>query len=75
MGKLVEHGHAPDHPVQGLAGLVPGLGEQPELPVRQGHPGPVAEFFFYGEGLALPVPGLVQPPPGLGQVKMSGGHA
>lgn len=54
---------------------MPGLGEQPELPVRQGHPGPVAEFFFYGEGLALPVPGLVQPPPGLGQVKMSGGHA
>jgi hypothetical protein len=25
--------------------------------------------------LAVPVPGLIQPPPGLGQVKMSGGHA
>ena len=52
MGELVEHGHAPDDPVQGLAGLVPVLGEQPQLPVRHGHAGPVTEVFFDGEGLA-----------------------
>ena len=78
VGELVEQGHAPDDPVQGLAGLLPVLGEQPELPVRQGHAGPVAEFFVDGEGFAVPVLGLVQPPAVLGghaELVVGGRHA
>jgi len=60
-GELIEQGHAPDRPAQGLAGLLLGLGKQPELPVRHGHPGPVVEFFLDGEGLAVPVLGLGGP--------------
>ena len=66
VGKLIEQGRAPDDPLQGLAGLLPVLGEQSELPVRQGHAGPVAEFFSDGEGFVVPVVGLVQPPAFLG---------
>ena len=40
-----------------------------ELVVAGRHAGPVPEFFFDGQGLAVPVLGLVQPPPVLG------GHA
>src|SRR5689334_2231352 len=34
VGELVEHGHAPDGPVQGLGGLLPGLGGQARAKVR-----------------------------------------
>jgi hypothetical protein len=59
--------------IEGPAGLGPFLGEQreqPELPVCQGHPGPVAEFFLDSAGFAVPVVGLVTPY-GLGLVDIA----
>jgi hypothetical protein len=64
--ELNSNSKAPQDPSETVL-LAPGLDQQgPNLAIRRGYAGAVAEFFVDGEGLAVPVQGLVVVAPCLG---------
>lgn len=62
MGKLLEHRHTSNRPLQRLAKLTPVRSEKAQLSIADGHTRPITQLLLDGQGPAVPLLCLTKPP-------------